>query len=740
MYKNSVQIILLLIITAIVVFSDSVFSQQNPYKAPLYWSVYEHHIVKEQNGVEDNYIPESEFLANINWVNENLKAYGYNMICVDGWGDVSITNENGYRTTHSRHWQHDFEWWADYLDGLGMTLGMYGNPLWIHKEAAYSGATIVGTDLLVEDLIDESEESLWFTWVQVDRPGAEEYVKGYIQYYADMGIKYFRVDFLSWFESGYDRNLGDVGPARPKEQYETALRWMREACDSNDMFLSLVMPNLFNDAEIELNYGHMTRINEDTGYGEWWKFSDKDRGYRYNEWSQYANAFDGFIYWSKISGRDKIKLDGDFLRLNTFETDAEKRSVISLNLIAGGPVTISDQYNTIGNDIWLYQNEELLALNKDGFVGKPLSNDPLSEMSQTWFGQLTNGEWIVGLFNREKTIQTRVFNFSQLGVNGALMVRDLWQHNELGIVSEIEVNLAPHSSLILNVSNSSSNKIHQTISFDEIPDRDYSDGDFELSATSSSGLPVKYEVALGPAEMIENKVHLKGQSGNVFITAYQGGDEQYFAAIPAVRSFNVSGGHQQQIYIAGTFTDWSLSIEMELIDEIWKAENVSIPTGNHELKFANTNDWSGDDWGNAIGLSGIAQRTTGGAPNISFGILVSGEYDIYFDDQKLQYSIGNEITSLDMNPTPVHSFTLNQNYPNPFNPSTTIEFSIPNTSFTSLIIYDVLGRTIETLVNETMVAGKHYVIFDGENLSNGIYYYQLETNNKKQTKKMILLK
>ena len=69
-------------------------------------------------------------------------------------------------------------------------------------------------------------------------------------------------------------------------------------------------------------------------------------------------------------------LDADFTRLNTFDTEGEKQSVISLQLMAGGPIAVADQYNTIvSGDLKFYQNEELLALNKDGFVGKPLSDD-----------------------------------------------------------------------------------------------------------------------------------------------------------------------------------------------------------------------------------------------------------------------------------------------------------------------------------------------------------------------------
>jgi hypothetical protein len=94
----------------------------------------------------------------------------------------------------------------------------------------------------------------------------------------DVRSSYLRVDFLSWFETGQDRNWGRVGVARPQADYVTTLRWMCEACDANGMFLSLVMPTLASEAAIEKQFGHSIRINEDTDYGEWWKFSAKNSG------------------------------------------------------------------------------------------------------------------------------------------------------------------------------------------------------------------------------------------------------------------------------------------------------------------------------------------------------------------------------------------------------------------------------------------------------------------------------
>lgn len=87
-----------------------------------------------------------------------------------------------------------------------------------------------------------------------------------------------------------------------------------------------------------------------------------------------------------------------------------------------------------------------------------------------------------------------------------------------------------------------------------------------------------------------------------------------------------------------------------------------------------------------------------------------------------------------------NNYILSQNYPNPFNPVTTISYSLPEQTHVSIKIFDVLGRKIIELVNETKLPGKHKVIFDGSKLSSGFYYYSIETDNYRKTKKLVLLK
>lgn len=85
-------------------------------------------------------------------------------------------------------------------------------------------------------------------------------------------------------------------------------------------------------------------------------------------------------------------------------------------------------------------------------------------------------------------------------------------------------------------------------------------------------------------------------------------------------------------------------------------------------------------------------------------------------------------------------FELKQNYPNPFNPITKIDFSVPKNEFVTIKIYDVSGREIFTLLNETKAAGNYSVSFNSQNLSSGIYFYMMRTNGFVQTRRMVLMK
>ena len=130
---------------------------------------------------------------------------------------------------------------------------------------------------------------------------------------------------------------------------------------------------------------------------------------------------------------------------------------------------------------------------------------------------------------------------------------------------------------------------------------------------------------------------------------------------------------------------------------------------------------------------------TGATPNTHWGY---GKVDALN-----ALTLVNQLTDVADNQIYPETFSLQQNYPNPFNPSTKIRYTIPAVISTegrnlnvTLKVYDVLGKEVETLVNEEKPAGQYEVNFDASNLSNGVYFYKLQTGSFVETKKMILLK
>jgi len=126
---------------------------------------------------------------------------------------------------------------------------------------------------------------------------------------------------------------------------------------------------------------------------------------------------------------------------------------------------------------------------------------------------------------------------------------------------------------------------------------------------------------------------------------------------------------------------------------------------------------------------------------IPFDIEISSEGFTYWTDSfvlavppGIGIGVEDEITGL---PT---EYALSNAYPNPFNPTTTIEYSLPQSGDVSLIIYNLTGQEVTRLVSEVQQAGYHKVTWDASNLSSGIYFYRLQAGDFVQTRKMVLLK
>ncbi len=139
----------------------------------------------------------------------------------------------------------------------------------------------------------------------------------------------------------------------------------------------------------------------------------------------------------------------------------------------------------------------------------------------------------------------------------------------------------------------------------------------------------------------------------------------------------------------------------------------------------------------------IKQEISDASKDFFYGSFVSENKGYLIDYNSSQdnfFTTFEGPAEINNNGTKVSSYMLYQNFPNPFNPTTTINYSVPKTSFVTLKVYDVLGNVIATLVNNEKAPGNYNIKFDGSKLASGIYFYRIEAGNFVQAKKLVLLK
>ncbi len=158
--------------------------------------------------------------------------------------------------------------------------------------------------------------------------------------------------------------------------------------------------------------------------------------------------------------------------------------------------------------------------------------------------------------------------------------------------------------------------------------------------------------------------------------------------------------------------------------------NTYLLAGTTEGVYVTSNN--GESW------SSFSQ---GFSNNIIYTLLKAGNYIYAVTGALVWRRPLSEIVGIQNITTEIPSaYSLGQNYPNPFNPITNFKFSIVNAGQVKLIVYDVMGRDVQTLVNERLQSGTYEATFDGSMLNSGVYFYKLMTDGYTETKRMILIK
>lgn len=187
----------------------------------------------------------------------------------------------------------------------------------------------------------------------------------------------------------------------------------------------------------------------------------------------------------------------------------------------------------------------------------------------------------------------------------------------------------------------------------------------------------------------------------------------------------------------------------------WNLQSSGTNLGIYSIFFVNTN--TGYAVGGTLVVYNGAQvilKTTNGGTNwfTQQGVPPHGLLNVFFLNPATGWAVGDSgrvIKTTDggglVGVQPISNklpgeFILHQNFPNPFNPSTSIRYDLSKGSLVKIIIIDVLGRVVKTLVNDQQKPGAYEVKFDGSEFASGIYYYEMESESFTQTRKMVLIK
>lgn len=211
-----------------------------------------------------------------------------------------------------------------------------------------------------------------------------------------------------------------------------------------------------------------------------------------------------------------------------------------------------------------------------------------------------------------------------------------------------------------------------------------------------------------------------------------------------------------QLYLQNGYSGNNQILSTEWIS---KATTFKVNTGDDEeygtLNYYGYLWWLPDEEGSIYAAEGLGGQIIAVFPE--YDLVIGAQSNAYGDNislhsRSLNYRIIDDIAPLfedfvgnkELSFTP-YKFTLSQNYPNPFNPITTFSYELPNVAQVRIIIYDVLGRKIKSLINTEQAAGFHSLRWDatndiGESVSAGMYFYTIQAGEFRDTKKMILLK
>ena len=372
-----------------------------------------------------------------------LQRYGYQYVNIDaGW--FKGVDQYGRQTWDPARFPGGISAVAAYVHNLGLKLGVYLTP-GIPAEAVAANSQILGTRYHIADIADTSvpgnTAGQGAARIDFSKPGAAAYVQSQADLLASWGVDYLKMDFVG---PGGGRVKADNRP--DIEAWHAAI-----AKTGRPLHLELSNALSFADAAVWAQNSNGWRIEGDI---ECYKRCPG----QLTRWSQVLKRFTDAPQWVPFAGPghwndlDSLEVGNgtvDGLSADEKQTAATLWSIEAAPLLLGGDLTKLDPA-----DLPLLTNREVIAVDQAGRPAHPVSQ---ATAQQVWFAQNTGHgarDFTVALFNLGDKAAPVTANWSDLGLpaGSTALVRDLWQHTNLGRqTGGYTATLAPHASMLLDV-------------------------------------------------------------------------------------------------------------------------------------------------------------------------------------------------------------------------------------------------------------------------------------------------
>ncbi len=347
-------------------------------------------------------------------------------------------------------------------------------------------------------------------------------------------------------------------------------------------------------------------------------------------------------------------------------------------------------------------------------------------------GDTTNASWIplisevISTSNSPLTYSTNALNYDVPEAIG----------NRIGILFE---NVSSDSTSMIYIDNVKLDNIDHTIiplvnfSF-ELPDSGKING-WNGPGSSSQLSESNFDI---PGWASDDKVNDSGIDARGFSDPQEGQYAGYLTgsdtSVYNTTNYMIQGGDELTLRVlAKSVSDTSAILHLELYYINDAGEKATLDFAELVL----TTNWLEYT---LIGEAGWDLNILDHKLGVLLNNIKPSASKIDVDDVRLNANHNVDVTVVSKTIMKINAFSLEQNYPNPFNPITIIRYSIPQTGFVNLKVFDLLGSEVSTLVDEEKSAGNYKVKFDGSNLASGIYFYRIEAGKYTSVKKLVLIK